>query len=188
MLVAMLLVRFLNAILANAMENCKLRDAGFDEYHLFSLPSLKEEICFDDTMPPIYDVYNDESDIFSPPTIEEKVYDDYDDGYDSFTPTVTNNQYFDYVESNNTFMHVDHEKNALCDNYIIKFAHDANESYYERGKHDLKYLNTIKFPLFMLKFLKLHLLCLAMLVILCFIDLFSYNILMYRKWVRLKCI
>ena len=44
----------------------------------FSPTSLKEEICFDDTIPPIYDDYNDECDLFSPPTIEHKVYYDYD--------------------------------------------------------------------------------------------------------------
>ena len=68
----------LNAIVAKAMENCKLGDAGFDEYDLFSPPSLKEEICFDDTMPPIYDDYNDDYDIFSPLTIEDKISYDYD--------------------------------------------------------------------------------------------------------------
>ena len=47
----------LNVIVANAMENCKLGDAGFDENDLFSPLSLKKEICFDDTMPPIYDDY-----------------------------------------------------------------------------------------------------------------------------------
>ena len=50
------------------------------------------------------------------------IYDDYNDGYDSFTPTITNEKDFTYVESNNnTFMHVNHEKNALCDGYIIEF-------------------------------------------------------------------
>ena len=34
----------LNTIVPNAMENCKLGDAGFDEYDLFNLLSLKEEI------------------------------------------------------------------------------------------------------------------------------------------------
>ena len=95
----------LNAIGANAMENCKLGDAGFDEYDIFSPPSLKEEICFDDTTPPIYDDYNDECDTFSPPTIEDKIYcdydmppiyDDYNDGYDNFTPTITNEKDFTY--------------------------------------------------------------------------------------------
>ena len=66
----------LNAIVANTMENCKLGDAGFDEYDLFSPPSLKQEICFDDTLPPIYDDYN-KFDIFSPSIIEDKVCYDY---------------------------------------------------------------------------------------------------------------
>ena len=61
------------------------------------------------------------------------------------------------------------------------------KSYYERGKHGLMYLNNIKFPLFMLKILKLHLFCFPMLVALCFHDLFLYKIPMHRKWVRLKC-
>jgi hypothetical protein len=28
-------------------------------------------------------------------------------------------------------MLVDHEKNALCDSYIVEFIHDATENYYE---------------------------------------------------------
>ena len=59
---------------------------------------------------------------------------------------------------------------------------------YERGRHGFIYLNNIKSSLFMLKFLKLHLFCLPMLVTLCFIDLFSYKIPLHRKWVRLKCV
>ena len=73
--------------------------------------------------------------IFSVHLLLRFFYYDYDmppfyDNYDCVTPTNTNEKDFAYVESNNTFMHVDHEKNALCDNYIIKFAHDATESYY----------------------------------------------------------
>src|SRR4051812_41868609 len=34
-------------------------------------------IAYDDTIPPMYDDYNDEYDIFIPPTIEEKIYCDY---------------------------------------------------------------------------------------------------------------
>ena len=117
---------------------------------------------------PMYDDYNDECDLFSPPTIEEKIYydydmppiyDDYNDGFDSSTLTITYKKDFAYVQSsNNNFMLVDHEKNALCDSYIVEFIHDATESYYERGKHGSKYLNNIIFPLFMLKVLNLHLL------------------------------
>jgi hypothetical protein len=67
----------LNIIIANAMEKSKLREAGFDEHDIFSPPSMEEKIYFDDTMPLIYDDYNDECDIFSPPTIEEKIRYDY---------------------------------------------------------------------------------------------------------------
>ena len=72
------------------------------------------------------------------------------------------------MEINNTFMHVDHDKNVLCDTYIVDFIHNATESYYERGKYGSKYLDNIKFPLFILKFLELHSFCLPMLVALFF--------------------
>ena len=71
---------------------------------------------------------------------------------------------------------------------LLKFSYDATESYFERGKHGSKYLNSVQYPLFMLKVLKLHLFCLPMLVTLCFNDLFSYKIPMYRNRVRFKCV
>ena len=166
-------INALNTIIANAMQSSKLGEAGFDEYDIFSPPSFEEKIFFDDTLPPIYDDYND-SGILVPPTMEDKdyydytmpaIYDDYNDGCDSFTPTITNKIDYAYVESNDTFMHVN--KNALCDSYIVEFVHDATESYYERGKHGYMHLNNIKFPLFMLRILKLRLCCLSMLVALC---------------------
>ena len=137
---------------------------------------------FDDTIPLIYDDYNDEYDIFSPPTIEEKIccdydmppiYDDYNDSYFvEFSPTIINRNDYAFVESINSCMHVAHDKNVLCDSYIVDFIHDATESYYERGKHGFMYLNNVKFPLFMLKIVNLHLFCFPMLVALCFHDLF----------------
>src|SRR5215208_7181201 len=192
----------LNTIVANAMENSKLGEAGFEEHDIFSPPSMEEKIYFDDTLPPIYDVCNDEYDIFSPPTIEEKVnydynmppiYDDYGDENNNdsyfieFAPTTTNKIDYAYVESNN-FMHVAHDKNALCDTYIVEFVHDATESYYERGKHGYMHLNNIKFPLFILRILKLRLFCFSMLATLFFMNLFVYKIPFHRKWVRLKCV
>ena len=107
-----------------------------DEYDIFSLPIIEDKVYYDHDMPPIYD--------------------DYNDGYECFTPTIINKKDFTYVESINTFMLVDHERHALCHNYIVEFIHDATESYYERGKHGFKYLNNIKFPLFMLKVLLQH--------------------------------
>ena len=82
-------------------------------------------------------------------------------------------------------MFVDHEKHALCDNYILEFVHDATENYYEGGKYGCRNFHGTKTPL-MLKVLKLFLF--PMLVTLFFMNLFVYKIPMHRKWVRLKCV
>src|SRR5215203_1169745 len=134
----------LNTIVANAMENSKLGEAGFDEHDIFSPPSIEEKIFFDNTLPPIYDDYND-SGLLVPPTMESKFYYDYtmpptldennnDSYFVEFAPTTTNKIDYAYVESNN-FMHMAHDKNVSCDSYIVEFVHDATESYYERGRH-----------------------------------------------------
>jgi hypothetical protein len=147
------------------MESFKLGEVGFDEHDISSSPSLEEKIHFDDTMLPIYD--------------------DCNENYECLTPTITNED-FTYVESSDSFMHVAHDKNVLCDIHIVESIHDATENYYERGKHGYTYFNNIKFPLFMLKVLKLHLIYLSMLAIMCFFYLFHYKMPMHRKWVRLK--
>ena len=104
-------------------------------------------------MPPIYDIYNDEHAIFSPSTIKDKIYhdytmppiyDDYNDVCDTFTHTITNETVYAYVESNDTFMHVDHDNNALCDGYIVEFIHDATENYYDRGEYGCRNFYGIK--------------------------------------------
>ena len=46
---------------ANDMQSYKLGDAMFDEYDIFSPPSFDEKIYYDESMPPIYDDYIDES-------------------------------------------------------------------------------------------------------------------------------
>jgi hypothetical protein len=113
-------------------------------------------------MPPIFDDYSDEN--------------NNDNHFVEFAPITINKNDYAYVESNNYFMHVAHDKNVLCDSYIVNFIHDSTESYYERGKHSFVHLNNINFPLFMLKILKLHLFCLPMLValasIICFLTKF----------------
>ena len=106
----------LNTIIANTMEKYKLGEARFYENDLFSSPALEEEICYDDTMPPIYDDYNDDYVIFSPPTIEEKInydmppiFDDYGDENNNdsyfveFAPTTINKNDYAFVESSNYF-------------------------------------------------------------------------------------
>jgi hypothetical protein len=62
------------------------------------------------------------------------------------------------------------------------------KSYYERGKHGLMNLNNIEFPLFLLEFLKLYLLCLPMLFALRFYNLSLYKTIFHRKWFRFKCV
>src|SRR3954465_8307666 len=115
----------LNTIISKAMKTSKLGEASFYENYLFISPALEDRysIAYDDTKPPIYDDYNDEYDIFSPPTIEEKVNCDdnmppifYDYGDENtndsyfveFAPTTINKNEYAHVESNNHFMHVAH--------------------------------------------------------------------------------
>jgi hypothetical protein len=164
----------LNTIIANAMEKSKLGEASFYENDIFSPPTIEEKINYDCNMPPIFDDYGDEN--------------NNDSYFVEFAPTTINKNDYAYMESNNYFMHVGYDKNVLCDSYIINFMHDATKSYYERGKHGFMHLNNIKSPLFMLKVLMLHLFCLPMLVAFCFDNLFSYKIPLHRKWVRLKCV
>jgi hypothetical protein len=95
------------------------------------------------------------------------IFDDYGDAnnFVEFAPTT-----IVHVGSINSSMHMAHDKDVLCDSYIVNSIHDATKSYYERGKHGLMHLNNIEFPLFLLEFLKLYLFCLPMLVALCFHD------------------
>jgi hypothetical protein len=101
-------------------------------------------------MPPIFDDYGDEN------------------NFVEFAPTIV------HVGSTNSFTHVAHDRDALCDSYV-SFIHNATESYYERGRHGLMDLNNIEFTLFLLEFLKLNLFCPSMLFALHFHDLSLYK-------------
>ena len=114
-------------------------------------------------------------------------YASHDSYFVEFTPTIPNEKNFAYVESSKFSMLVDHEKNALCDGYIVEFIHYATENYYERGTYACRSCNNIKFPLYVLKILKLCLFYLPMLVNYCSHKLFDHKTPMHRKWVRLKC-
>ena len=103
------------------------------------------------------------------------------------TSTIPNEKNFACVESNKTSMLADHENNALCAGYIFEFIHDATENYYEGGIYACMNFNNTKFPLYVLKVLKLCLFCPPMLVDYCSHKLFAHKIPMHRKWVRLKC-
>jgi hypothetical protein len=115
-------------------------------------------------MPPIFDDYGDENNY----SVEST--------HTTIVPVV----------SINSFMHVAHDRDALCDGYVVNSIHDATKSYYERGKYVLKDLNNIEFTLFVLQFLKLYLFCLPMLFALHFHDLSLYKTIFHRKCFRFK--
>ena len=118
-------------------------------------------------MPPIYDDYIDESGFGEVMTLV------------NVNPTI--------LEECQLWIHVDHVKNMFCDSYIVEFIHDATKNYYEGGIYACRSCNNIKFPLYVLKILKLCLFYLPMQVDSCSRKLFAHKIPMHRKWVRLKC-
>ena len=61
-----------------------------------------------------------------------------------FAPTIIDDNKFAYVERNKISMLVDHEKNALCDSYIVEFIHDGTKNYYERGTYAFTYCKNFK--------------------------------------------
>jgi hypothetical protein len=82
-------------------------------------------------IPPIFDDYGDENNYFV-----------------EFSPTMITKNDDVHMGSINSFMHVAHDKDVLCDSYIVNSIYDATESYYERWKHGLMDLNNIEFPSF----------------------------------------
>src|SRR5215216_4229839 len=175
-------------------DDC-IDESGFGEVMtLFNDDStILEEVPIDyDNKVPIYDNYGD--DVYA---IENNYkhetwhldfnFQSHDSYFFEFAPTTIHENKFAYVESNKISMLVDHENNALCDGYIVEFIRDATENYYERVTYACRLLTNIKFPLFMLKVLKLHLFCLPMLVDPCSHKLLAHKIPIHRKWVRLKC-
>jgi hypothetical protein len=154
------------------------KHSTFDTENLYGTNSKNDEVNNCCTISAIHISSND--DVFTTKHTPEDSY------FVEFAPTTIAKNDYVHVGSINSFMHMAHDKNVLCDSYIVNSIHDVTESYYERGKHSFMHLNNIKFPLFMLKFLKLHLFCLPMLVALCFHDLFFYETLFHSKWFRFK--
>jgi hypothetical protein len=110
----------------------------------------------------------------------------HDSYFVEFAPTNMNEKNYAYVENSKISMLVHHEKGVVCDGYIVEFIHYATKNYHEKGTYAYRYLNNVKFPLYALNVLKLHLFCLPMLVDSCSHNLFAHKIPMPRKWVRLK--
>ena len=132
---------------ANDMQSHKLGDAMFDEYDIFCPPSFDEQIYYDDSMPPIYDDYIDESGfgrvstLFSDDsTILEEVPIDYenkvaiyDDYYDDLY-VIKNNDNHETCHHDFSFQ-LDY---ASHDNYFVEFAptiiHEKKFAYVESSK------------------------------------------------------
>ena len=194
-------MNFLNTHDANDMQSHKLGDAIFDEDDLFSSSTLNDQNHFDESMPTIYDDYCE--DTYALKKRDDKSCHTFGNPFakrcffivDTIcsaqvfydTPTTIDENKFPYVESSKISMQVYHEKNALGAGYIVEFIHDATENYYEGGTYACRNCNNIKFPLYVLKILKLYSFFLPMLVDYRSHKLFAYKIPMHRKWIRLKC-
>ena len=113
-------------------------------------------------------------------------YASHDSYFVEFASTTIHENKFACVESEKISVLMHHEKNDLCDSYIVEFIHDATENYYERGSYASTYCNNIKLSLYVLKILKLCLFCLPMLVDSCSHKLFAHKIYMHRECVILK--
>ena len=150
------------------MQSHKLGDAIFDEDDIFTPPSFDEIFYYDESMPPIYvdyidesgfgevmTLFNDECTILEEVSIDYDnkvpIYDDYganmyaiknndnhetchhdfnfqidyvnqvshDSHFVEFAPITIHENNFPYVESNKISMLMYHEKNDLCDSYIV---------------------------------------------------------------------
>ena len=186
----------LNTHDANDMQSHNLGDDMFDEYDIFSHPSFDVQIYYDERMPPIYDDYCDDTYAIKNKYNHETCHHDFnfqldyashDSYFVEFAPTTIHEKNCAYVESSKFSMLGDHEKNALGAGYIVEFIHDASENYCDGGIYACRNCNNIKFPLYVLKILKLCLFCFPMLVDYCSHKLFPHKIPMHSKWVRHKC-
>ena len=74
----------------------------------------------------------------------------------------------------------------LCAGYIVEFIHGSTLNYYEGGTYACRNCNYIKFPLYVLKILKLCLFYLPMQVDSCSHKLFAHKIPMHRRGLDLN--
>src|SRR6266516_2262845 len=82
---------------ANDMQSHKLGDAMFNEDDIFSPPRFDVQICYNGSMPPIYDDYDDEICAIESNDIQETFHHDF-------------NAQIDYVDQ------------VSCDSYVGEFA------------------------------------------------------------------
>ena len=119
---------------------------------IFFPPSFDEQIYYDESMPPIYDDYCDDTYALNNNDNQETCHLDFnfqldyashDSYFVEFAPTTIHENKFAYVESNKISMLVHHENNALCAGYMVEFIHDATENYYEGGIYACSNCNNV---------------------------------------------
>ena len=93
----------LNTHDANYMQSHRLGDAMFDEDDMFSPPSFDEQIYYDESMPPIYDDYCDDTYALKNNDNNETCHLDFnfqshDSYFVEFAPTTINEKNFACVE------------------------------------------------------------------------------------------
>ena len=121
---------------ANDMQSHKLGEAMFDEDDIFCPPSFNEQIYYDSIMPPIYDVYIDESGfgevmtLFNDDsTISEEVSIDYDENKVA--------TYDDYCDETYAI--------RSSDDYIYKTCHDYDYPFSEHYSFNVETIYSIQF-------------------------------------------
>ena len=103
---------------ANDMQSHKLGEAMFDEDDIFCPPSFNEQIYYNESMPPIYDDYCDDTYSLKNNNNNNETchldlnFQSHDSYFVEFAPTIIHEKNFAYVESSKFSMLVDHEKNA----------------------------------------------------------------------------
>ena len=123
----------------------KLGDAMFNENDIFSLPSFDMQIYYDDTMPPIYDDYIDES-VFgrvstlgsNDPTILEGVgsyCDNYESGFEEVMTLFSN----DSTILEEVSIDYDENKVATYDDYCDDTSIKSSDDYIYKTCHDNDY-------------------------------------------------
>ena len=105
---------------ANDMQSHKLGEAMFDEDDIFCPSSFDEQIYYDESMPPIYDDYCDDTYAIKNKYNHETCHQDFnfqlhyashDSYFVEFAPTTIDENKIAYVESKIISMLVDYEKN-----------------------------------------------------------------------------
>lgn len=146
----------------NNMQSHKLGDAMFDEDDIFSPPSFDEQIYYDESMPPIYDDYINESGFgrvstlgTNDPTNLEGVESYYNIDKSGFGEVIT------LLSDDSTILEevsIDYDENKVaiyddyCDDmYVIK-NNDSHETCHHVSNAQIDYANQVSYDNYFIEF------------------------------------